>query len=43
MYTQYFHYIHPLTPFPHLFPLPTGTNPPPTKEGPVLPSCSLIL
>jgi hypothetical protein len=27
MCTQYLHYIHPPTPFPHLLSPPTGTNP----------------
>jgi hypothetical protein len=26
MCTQYLHYIHPFTPFPHLFPPPTDTS-----------------
>jgi hypothetical protein len=27
MYTEYVHYIHPPSIFPHLFPPSTGTNP----------------
>jgi hypothetical protein len=27
MCTQYLHFIHPPTSFPHLFPYPTATNP----------------
>jgi hypothetical protein len=26
--STYFHYIHPTTPFPYIFPHPTDTNPP---------------
>jgi hypothetical protein len=35
MCTQYLHHIHPPTPFPLLFSLPTGTNPPssPHRHG----------
>jgi hypothetical protein len=36
--TQYLHYIHPSTPFPHLLTPPNGTNPP--LAGPFLPFSS---
>jgi hypothetical protein len=34
--TQYLHYIHPSTPFPYLFPPPTGTNSPGRACSPIL-------
>jgi hypothetical protein len=37
IYTHFLHWIHPLTPFPHNLPAPTGANPPPCVR-PVLPS-----
>jgi hypothetical protein len=40
MSTLYFHLIHSPTPFPYIFPLPTGANP---QTGPVLPSSSPLL
>jgi hypothetical protein len=40
MSTQYFHHIHPPTPFPYVLLPPTGVN---SQTGPVLPSCSLFL
>jgi hypothetical protein len=37
MCTHYLHQIHPPIPFPHLFPIPIGTNPTPGK------TCSILL
>jgi hypothetical protein len=34
MHTQYLHYIHPSTPFPHFLPPPTSTNPPRGSDPP---------
>jgi hypothetical protein len=39
MNTQYFHTVHPPTPFPYIFLRSTGTNPL-LQTGPVLPFCS---
>jgi hypothetical protein len=33
MCTQYLHYIHPPTPFPHLLPSPTGNYHPQGRTG----------
>jgi hypothetical protein len=39
MCTQYLYYIHSPTPFPHILPFPTGTNP---QAGPVLPTSDFV-
>jgi hypothetical protein len=39
MCTQYLYYIHSPTPFSHILPFPTGTNP---QAGPVLPTSDFV-
>jgi hypothetical protein len=40
-FSEYLVYCHPLMPFPHFFPLPTGNKP--AKAGPVTNPCYTIL